>query len=597
MRHQSEWKILFLKTVLPSLLVIGLTLFTLLELIGSGRGSVSTQLIVLVLLFSIAITLLLFSNYFLLMRIEKKRKLAEIELQESKEQFQSLADASRKRIAEDLSEEQRAEEAPLLFALDLKTSRHFLDQPIETYIKELVTCDYHSSIRDAAELMTKNNCSAVLVTQDGPHQIVGILTDYDLRKLVATGIHGINTPVSQVMNFPLVSISNRALTFEAIQLMREKGVRHLVVTDTQDRIISLMSHRELMQGHEDSIDFLNREIQKCVSSQDLKISYERLPRLIKSFVNSGTHSNRVTQIITIISDSILKKLIELAIEELGPAPVPFAFMVLGSEGRKEQTLVTDQDNALIYEDHGDQSTREYFLKLGENVCNTLDQVGYNFCEGEIMAKNPKWCQSLSIWKKNFSNWITTLNPHDLLEVNIFFDFRFAYGEKRLTDELKDYLNGFIKDKSVFFFHMSRNALYFQPPLSFFGQVIVGSHEQHPDSFNIKDAMTPIVNFARIYSLKHQIDETNTLDRLRELWKIGILNKIDYEDVVQAYHFLMQKRFKHQVSLLNQMKRPDNYVNLGELTRMDQIMLKQVLAKIANFQKRLSFDFTGSSALF
>ncbi|MBW2635482.1 MAG: signal transduction protein, partial [Deltaproteobacteria bacterium] len=280
----------------------------------------------------------------------------------------------------------------------------------------------------------------------------------------------------------------------------------------------------------------------------------------------------------------------------GPPPVKFVFMILGSEGRNEQTLKTDQDNAIIFEDvpkSEKEKVMAYFLNFGEKICGLLDKAGYAFCTGGVMAKNPKWCQPLSRWKAYFSEWIHAAEGKDLLQASIFFDFRGGYGDMALIDRLRQHLFAALGGWPGFFRHLTENAMYFRPPISFFRNFVVESKGEHKDTFDIKSAMTPIVDFARIYALKNKIEETNTLERLKQLRSKQVLQQQQYEELEKAYGFLLQTRFVRQVTvIMDENGQPDNYINPKKLTRIEQKMLKEIFTRVEKFQSRLEADFIG-----
>lgn len=344
---------------------------------------------------------------------------------------------------------------------------------------------------------------------------------------------------------------------------------------------------------------LIREISLAGRVEEIIGKHSQLPRLIHSMLTSGTKIRTVTWLVTAFSDAILHRLMDFAIAELGPPPLPFAFITLGSEGRKEQTLKTDQDNAIVFQDppKGDviETFQPYFLELGEKVCTWLDQSGFDFCQGGIMAKNPKWCQPLSRWKTCFSSWIHAATPDDLLHTSIFFDFRFAYGDPAITDHLTAHLLASLSNWTGFFRNMAHNAIYFRPPIGFFGNLQVNSRGPRKHCLDIKMAGIPIVDFARIYSLKHGIKQTSTQERLYRLYAKKILSKAEYNELDQAYSFMMQLRFKVQIqAILGQNLNPDNYVNPRHLSSIEKRTLKEILKKIKEIQARLRFDFIGAT---
>jgi len=497
-------------------------------------------------------------------------------------------------IIEDITEQKKKDDEREKLIIELQTSLLFLNQPIRDLIKENIECDMNMPILKTASIMTKNNFSAALVnTPTG--ECIGIVTDHDLRERIIAGNRPVSTPVYEIMSSPLVSINENAMIFEAILLMNEKNINHLAVRDNNGKIISAISNNDILQVHRFSSAFLLREINGAESIDEIIESHGRLPRLVKALIDSGARSKNITRIITGVSDAITEKLIRFAIDELGEPPVKFAFLELGSCGREEQTLATDQDNAILFEDGDDPdgSVEQYFLELGEKVCAWLNEIGYNFCSGDVMARNPKWCKPVSTWKDYFSGWINTANPQDLLEVNIFFDYRCIFGSRELTDELDSFIDGAVQGKAPFFFRLAENTLMYKPPIGFFGNIVVESSGENQETFSIKEALKPIQNFARIYSIQKGIHVTNTLDRINRLYELNVIKKSMHEEITQAYNYLMLMRFKHQVLSVNNNLEPDNNINPKKLTQIEHAMLKKILSEISTFQSKLSYDFTGT----
>ncbi len=198
-----------------------------------------------------------------------------------------------------------------------------------------------------------------------------------------------------------------------------------------------------------------------------------------------------------------------------------------------------------------------------------------------------------LWKNYFSSWIHAAEPEDLLQASIFFDFRGAYGDMRLIDELRQFLFDSLAGWSGFFRHLTENALHFKPPLGFFRNFVVASKGEHRDAFDIKSAMMPIVDFARIYALKNGLEQTNTLERLHQLYLKKKLSWQEYNDLEQGYSFMMQLRFVRQIeSVVEENGKPDNYINPKKLSRIEQTMLKEIFKRIEKFQTKLSVEFTG-----
>ena len=472
----------------------------------------------------------------------------------------------------------------------------FFNQPVgSVYARDLVFCDTDVTIQDAAVMMSRRRCSSIFIRESGG-VFVGIVTDNDLRKKVIGPGYDIKRPVSEIMSSPLGTVPARAPIFEALMSMMQKNLKHLAVTDAGGKVIGAVTIGDLIAAQGQSAFSLMREINSAGGIDEIANTHEYLPRLIQNLISSGVKSDNVARLISTISDAILSKLIELACRELGPPPVRFVFLIMGSEGRREQTLKTDQDNAILFEDVPGEfidGVRGYFLRFGEKVCTWLDQVGYAFCKGDVMAKNPQWCQPLSAWKEYFSTWIATVEPEGLLQSSIFFDFRGGYGDRDLALQLRRHLFASFAERPNFFRYLAENSLYQKPPLGFFGNFIVESKGEHRDAFDIKSSMTTIVNFARAYALKHEIEETNTQERLNRLYLRKVLSWKDYNEIEQSYGYLMQLRFVRQVTaVMKENAMPDNYINPKTLSRIEQIMLREIFKSIERFQAKLSFDFIG-----
>lgn len=477
------------------------------------------------------------------------------------------------------------EEVPQLF-----------NQTVENiFTKNLLYCNADMSIQEAARIMGQHKCSSIFIKEpDG--DFVGIVTDNDLRNKVIVKGYDIKRPVSEIMSSPLSTVPAQAPVSDALMTMMLKNLKHLAVTDTDEKVTGVVTNKDILTAQGQSPFFLIREINSAGSIEEISDKHKQLPRLIQSLISSGAKARNVARVVSVISDAILNKLIGFAIDELGPPPAKFVFMILGSEGRREQTLKTDQDNAIIFEDAPKESEKEvkgYFLKFGEKVCTWLDQAGYTFCNGEVMAKNPQWCQPLSVWKKYFSTWIDTVEPEALMQSSIFFDFRGGYGDMDIIDELHKHLFTSLAARPNFFRYLAETALYPKPPLGFFRNFVVESKGEHRDSFDMKSPMTTIVNFARVYALNNRIQEKNTQERLYQLFLKKVLSWEDYHDLEQTYSFLMQLRFVRQVTaVLKENAEPDNYINPNKLSRLEQTVLKEIFKRIEKYQAKMSFDFIG-----
>jgi len=271
-------------------------------------------------------------------------------------------------------------------------------------------------IQNAAQMMIENRCSSLLV-QNQEGDFVGIVTGNDLRKKVVAKGYDIKKPVQAIMSSPLRTISENSQIFEGMMQMTQDGIKHLAVTDIDDKIVGVISNNDFVKAQETSPFFLLREISKARSPEEIIAKDFQLPQVIRNMVFSGAKAQNINSVVTTVADVILDKMIRFTLAELGEPPVKFAVLIFGSQGRREQTLKTDQDNAVIFEEipaDKIESVQGYFLQFGELLCDRLNQCGYDYCEGGIMAKNPKYCQPVSVWKNYFSTWIHKASPEDLL---------------------------------------------------------------------------------------------------------------------------------------------------------------------------------------
>ena len=494
----------------------------------------------------------------------------------------------------DITEQARLEAATRGQMARLESSLLFLHEPVTGFAREPLACDKNLPVARVAALMSRRRSSAVLVrSEDG--DTIGIVTDHDLRDRVLASGHDTALPVFKVMSSPVVGVPQSALVYEALLAMEENGIQHLAVTDEADAVVGLVRSRELLQFPAYGASVITREISRASSVDGVAAARERLPALVAALLDCGSRSRNVTRVVTSVSDAVTQRLVELAVESLGPPPIPFCFIVLGSEGREEQTLVTDQDNAIIHEDvpaHGAAAAKEYFGRLGTMVCDWLEQAGYRYCPGNFMAKNPAWCKPLEAWKENFARWIMKPEPQDLMEFAIFFDLRPVYGARELATDLRRSIQEMMQECPAFFPQFARSCVQHKPPATGLLAKLVSGGGEQSRQLNMKDAMMPIVSFARLYALRHGLAETNTVDRLDGLAERQVLTPTSHEEVVLAYDHLMQLRLKSHAAAIRDHAPPVNTIPLKTLTPLEQAMMRETFTHVATIQKKINYDFLG-----
>lgn len=499
-------------------------------------------------------------------------------------------------VIEDITERVRHDEEQDHLIVELQTSLRFLNEPVKHFMKKAVLCDMNLPIHKVAGIMTRHRYSAAILTKEDS-EIIGLVTDRDLRTRVMAEKKEGNRPAYEIMSSPVISIRSDEPVFRAHLILHEKSIRHLVVRDNDEKVIGMISTEELLKVNRHSSSYLIQEIEAAETVEDLIESRNRLPILVKTLVDSGARAQNITRIITSIFDAITHKLIDFVKADIGEPPARFTFMALGSAGRREQTLISDQDNAIIYEDIADADKEEvsrYFQAFANKICDWLNDVGYVYCKGEAMAKNPKWTQPISQWKDYFHTWITQSDPQDLIDISTFFDFRFIYGDPELTDSLRRYLFETADGQSGFFQHLTKNNLQHRPPVGLLGKIVVESKGDHPETFDIKKATMPLSDFARVYAIKDKISETNTLERLHAMQLKGTISTNTYKELIRAYNFLMQMRFRHHAAQITNELPTDNYIRPDSLTQIDKTTLKHTFSQITSLQKKISYDFMGEA---
>ncbi|MFQ3549633.1 MAG: DUF294 nucleotidyltransferase-like domain-containing protein, partial [Armatimonadota bacterium] len=344
---------------------------------------------------------------------------------------------------------------------------------------------------------------------------------------------------------------------------------------------------------------LAREVQQAETPEEVAKACRRSPSLAKALLDSGAHPHHVTRMISSVCDAACVKLIALAEEKFGVSPVPFAFIALGSHGRQEMTLASDQDNAIIYKQPSNSELipqiEEHMNNIGSFVCSWLNEAGYPFCNGDIMAKNPKWCKPIEVWKKYFTDWISLPDSQQLLRFSIFFDFRTVCGDVELANDLRNYIFEVLNNTQSFYPHFAQNSLLFKPPTRIFGRVISGGVSgESSGQLDLKDAVMPIVNFARLYALNKEIEDTNTLERIYSLAALGVIRESSSQDIAMAYDFLIKLRLQNQAESLSSNSPIDNTISYRKLAQLEQTLLNQSFAQITAIQKRISYDYLGGT---
>lgn len=453
--------------------------------------------------------------------------------------------------------------------------------------RELKSVTLDETIHGAAAKMTDLAVGSLLVRNDAG-DVVGIITDKDLTTKVVAKRLSYDEPVQKIVTGPLKTIQDSALCFDAVLAMMHEGVHHLAV-ENSGSITGIVTAHDILVAQGSSPLFLMREIESQTEISSLYSLSGKTISVIKGLIEEGAKADNVARVISVLNDRIINRLLTLMVEEFGPPPVPFCWIVMGSEGRKEQTFKTDQDNAIVYEDPPDEwetikATKLYFRRFGNQAIKHITACGYPLCKGDMMASVSTWRKQYSVWVGYFDKWMATTDPFETLNAKIFFDFRPIFGDMDLGAKLRNHITQQAKQSDPFLKHLASDCLAIEPPLSFFRNFIVERDGEHKNRLDLKlRGLTPVVDFARMMALKHGKPETNTQDRLRELQQSRFINDDICSDVLEAYNFLMHLRLVNQLRLIEKGDEPHNFVDPADLSDLEKITLKEAFAVIKRTQ--------------
>lgn len=434
-----------------------------------------------------------------------------------------------------------------------------------------------ATIQEAAMRMAELGIGSLLVggTDDG---LAGIVTDKDLRiKVVAQGLD-YRAPVETIMSAPVHTIPAGALCFDALLEIMTKGVNHLVV-ELDREILGVVTSHDITVYKGIWTIYLFRQILAERTFSGIYGLAEKVPMAVRTLIEEGARGGSVARVITMLNDRILDRILEMILGEMGPAPVPFCWLKLGSDGRSEQIFRTDQDNAIVYEDPEDPrdlpAVEAYFEALATRAISRLEACGYPRCKSEIMASNRRWCKPLSVWTAYFDEWLSTPDPKEAGFATIFFDLRPGFGRSELVETLRRRITALAQRQHVFLMHLAGDCRLAPPPLSFFRDFLVEKTGEYSNRLDLKGrCVAPFVNFARLMALKHGIEQTNTLDRLQLLAERGRIPMDLYADAREAYEFGFQLGLVHQLRLAESGCSPHTYVNPAELSNLERKALKE-----------------------
>ncbi len=442
-------------------------------------------------------------------------------------------------------------------------------------------------VRQAAKTMMDKRISSVLVVAGG--KLRGIVTDRDLRsRVIAAGL-SYDRPISDIMTADPFTADASSYGFEALLSMARRHIHHLPVMD-DGKPVGMITATDLLERRSTSAVYLIGDIYKRQSSRGLAKISRQIPNALLNLVEASASAHSVGHVISAIGEAITCRLLELAESKFGSPPVPYAWIVAGSMARFEQTALSDQDNALLLSDEVRPEHDEYFKNLAEFVCDGLNECGYVYCPGDIMAMTDKWRQPLATWRKYFDGWIDEPEPKALMLSSIFFDMRAIYGDNELFQKLNRHVLAKSGKNGIFLAFMTSNALTHRPPLGFFRNFVLIKDGEHNHTLDLKhNGVVPIIDLARIYALAGGIKEVNTDERLKEVAG-GQLSKVGAADLRDAFEYISNVRLAHQANAVKKETKPDNFVSPKELSHFERNHLKDAFALVRTMQASLVQHF-------
>jgi len=466
----------------------------------------------------------------------------------------------------------------------------FMTPMAELVGREPIVVTPATTIAETARCMSQHGVSSVLVN-DGD-RVCGIVTDRDLRNRVLAQGRDATEPVASIMTADPLTLDVSSPVLEGILAMAGRGIHHLPLTRDQ-RIVGMVTTRDLMTLQTQHPLYLAAQIQKAGSVERLVAVCRQVPRLFELLLASGMRPEQVPKVLTTLNDTVTRRLIGLAQQQLGPAPAPFAWLAFGSQAREEQSLKTDQDNGIVYDDDAPPGADAWFAEMARIVCDGLDACGYPLCPGKVMATTDDWRQPLSGWLKHFRDWANLPDPTAVLRVSIFFDLRAVYGEAHLVARIRQEMVecGSGRGKSIFVAALARQAASYDVPLGFFRRFVLASRGEHGDVLELKaQGLMPLTDLVRVRALAAGITAPGTQARIAQLLAQDGLSRKDADRLAGAHRLLTGLRVRLHAEQVRHGEQPHNLLDPTAISHAERAALRDAFRVIREAQKGLMLDF-------
>ncbi|MDH3264777.1 MAG: DUF294 nucleotidyltransferase-like domain-containing protein, partial [Paracoccaceae bacterium] len=444
-----------------------------------------------------------------------------------------------------------------------------------------VTCTSDTPIIEAARSMRDRGISCLGVVDGG--LLTGIVTVRDLaNRAVAEGLDS-SRPVRDVMTQRPEALPPTALGSDVLHVMLEHRVGHLPIAE-DGKLLGIITQTDLTRFQAVSSAQLIRDAAMAESVAEMAAATARIPQLLVQLVAAGNRHEVVTRLITDIADAVTRRLLKMAEAELGPPPVPYLWLACGSQGRQEQTGVSDQDNCLILDDAATEADDGYFAALAKIVSDGLAECGYVYCPGDMMATNPRWRQPARVWRKYFEGWIVTPSPEAQMLASVMFDLRPIGGTVSLFGDLQAATLERASRNTIFVAHMVANSMKHAPPLGLLRGFATIRSGEHKDRLDLKmNGVVPVVDLGRVYALQGRIRAVNTRARLKAAEDQGVVSSSGGHSLIDAYDLIAEMRLEHQARRVKAGEKPDNFMAPADLSDFERSHLRDAFVVVRTMQ--------------
>ncbi|MEC4561759.1 DUF294 nucleotidyltransferase-like domain-containing protein [Pseudomonas inefficax] len=479
-------------------------------------------------------------------------------------------------------------------AVETLGTQYSLNTPLgELAMRHPVVCNPETPLRDAVRLMHEQQVGSIVVV-DPQRYPTGIFTLRDLRQVVAAADADLGAPIARHMTAQPFYLSPQASAFDAAMAMTERHIAHVCLVENR-RLCGVVSERDLFSLQRVDLVHLARTIRHAPRLDTLVSLRGEISQLVERMLAHGASSTQITQIITLLNDHTVCRVIELALAERGDPGVPFSWLCFGSEGRREQTLHTDQDNGILFEaaDSAEaDAIRARLLPLAQYINQCLAQCGFTLCKGNVMAGNPELCLSRSEWARRFAGFVREASPENLLGSSIYFDLRVVWGDEQGCEQLRQGLLDQVADNRIFQRMMADNALRQRPPVGRLREfVLTRQGNDKAATLDLKvQGLTPFVDGARLLALANGIGACNTLERLRQLVAKGVIEALDGAAYEEAYHFIQQTRMQQHQRQTRDNLPYSNRLDPDSLNHLDRRILRESLRQAQRLQSSLALRY-------